>query len=209
MSEALAVKGRKHIPLVGASVDRRALQSVGEVFNKNHVSVMICFICGCKHVQYAGYDMFGKATNKGKISQVCDSRWLTKLFSEDGKPTSILSLSTFQDLYGEAVASDPFLQNGSSEWVRRVHSSGEFLMCCPEDVQLSSKCKHPNTDICVHCQIPVCHECVGFVEADQLPPKALSNDNFISYADAFTVREQVTWLEATIACPIFTGMVTY
>ena len=31
MSEAVAVKERSHIPLVGASLDRRALQSVGEV----------------------------------------------------------------------------------------------------------------------------------------------------------------------------------
>eukprot|EP00973_Karenia_brevis_P071487 9932250-Karenia_brevis.AAC.1 len=30
LSEAVAVKERKHIPSVGASVDRRALQSVGE-----------------------------------------------------------------------------------------------------------------------------------------------------------------------------------
>eukprot|EP00973_Karenia_brevis_P075529 10491548-Karenia_brevis.AAC.1 len=29
-SEAVAVKERQHIPLLGASVDRRALQSVGE-----------------------------------------------------------------------------------------------------------------------------------------------------------------------------------
>eukprot|EP00973_Karenia_brevis_P072520 10074076-Karenia_brevis.AAC.1 len=38
LSAAVAVKERKHIPWVGASVDRRALQSVGEGFNKNHLS---------------------------------------------------------------------------------------------------------------------------------------------------------------------------
>ena len=89
------------MPLVGASVDRRALQSVGEVFNKNHLSVMICFICGCKHVQYSGYDMFGQAQDKGKIHQVCDSKWLEKLFSDNtkGKPNVSLSLSTLQERY--------------------------------------------------------------------------------------------------------------
>ena len=76
LSEAVAVQERKHMPLVGASVDRRALQSVGEVFNKNHLSVMICIICGCKHVDYSGYDLFGRATNKGKIHQCCDSETL-------------------------------------------------------------------------------------------------------------------------------------
>eukprot|EP00973_Karenia_brevis_P070200 9756542-Karenia_brevis.AAC.1 len=38
VSEAVAVKEQKHIPWVGASVDRRALQSVGEVFNKKRIS---------------------------------------------------------------------------------------------------------------------------------------------------------------------------
>ena len=40
-------------------------------------------------------------------------------------------------------------------------------------------------------------------------PKALANDNFISYAHPFIVSENVTWLEATIAAPVFSGLVTY
>ena len=172
---------------------------------------MICFICGCKHVQYSGYDMFGRATDKGKIHQVCDSKFLQKLFSENtrGKANAFLSLETFQDLHGKAVATDPFSQNDCYEWKRRCHRSGDFLLCCPEDVELSSKCKHPDTDICLHCKIPLCHECIGFVDQGRHPPKALTNDNFIFYANAFIVKEQVTWLEAAIACPIFTGLITY
>ena len=40
-------------------------------------------------------------------------------------------------------------------------------------------------------------------------PKALANDNFISYAHPFIVSENVTWLEATIAAPVFSGLITY
>ena len=39
--------------------------------------------------------------------------------------------------------------------------------------------------------------------------KILINDNYISYQHEFIVCEKVTWLEATIACPIFTGLITY
>ena len=85
LSEAVAVKERKHIPLLGVSVERRALQSVGEVFNKNHLSEMICFMCGCKHVHYSGYDMFGKAANKGKIYQCCDSLWAEKAIHRESR----------------------------------------------------------------------------------------------------------------------------
>ena len=37
----------------------------------------------------------------------------------------------------------------------------------------------------------------------------MANDNFISYQHRFIVENKVTWLEATIACPIFTGLLTY
>ena len=40
-------------------------------------------------------------------------------------------------------------------------------------------------------------------------PKALCNDSFIGYVHEFIVQEQVTWLEATIAGPVFSGVVTY
>ena len=209
LSEAIAVDERRHIPLVGASLDRRALQSVGEVFNKDHISVLICCMCGCKHVHYSGYDMFGEPANKGRIYPCCESKWLEKLFSEEAgdEPNASLSLTLFQEFYGDAVANDLFLQRNSPEWVWRVRQSGQPLLCCPEDVKLSNSCKHPIIEICLRCQIPVCHECSGYIQNDEHPPKALANDNFISYAHAFIVEEKVTWLEATIACPIFTGSI--
>eukprot|EP00973_Karenia_brevis_P043421 6018412-Karenia_brevis.AAC.1 len=67
-SVALAFKERSHMPMVGCSVDRRFLNGVGEVVNKFKLRVLMCFICACKHVEYSGYDMFGNAANKGRIS---------------------------------------------------------------------------------------------------------------------------------------------
>eukprot|EP00973_Karenia_brevis_P056222 7819484-Karenia_brevis.AAC.1 len=50
---------------------------------------------------------------------------------------------------------------------------------------------------------------MGTIDEGEHPPKALASDNYISYAHAFIVEEKVTWLEATIACPIFIGLITY
>eukprot|EP00973_Karenia_brevis_P019625 2691549-Karenia_brevis.AAC.1 len=85
--------------------------------------------------------MNGNVVNKGKIS---NHRVLKELCTEnaDEEPNASLSFSSFQQFYGNAAANDPFLQNDLSEWVRRVHRSGKSLLCCPEDVQRSSLCKH-------------------------------------------------------------------
>ena len=49
-SNALVEKERDCIPLIGLSKDRRCLQHLGEVLEEDHVSVLICFICACKHI---------------------------------------------------------------------------------------------------------------------------------------------------------------
>ena len=66
-SAALAEKERLCVPLVGASIDRRSLLHVGEVLNDDAIHVLICFICGCKHIQHTGYNFFGDVTEKGTI----------------------------------------------------------------------------------------------------------------------------------------------
>ena len=211
LSEAIAVKERAHMPLVGASLDRRALQCVGGVCNADKLNVLMCFVCGCKHMQYTGLDMFGNPMTKGKISFRTDAQFLKKIFTESNKeqPHAAVSYALFQKLYGKAVSTDPFLQENSAEWLRRVYRSGEELLCCPEDMQLSSKCKHSVNEICLCCKVPICHECAGHIKLGEQPSKALTNDNFISYAHEYIVQQKVTWLEATIACPIFTGLITY
>ena len=47
------------------------------------------------------------------------------------------------------------------------------------------------------------------VHGPEADPRCLANDNFIGYVDQYIVDKKVTWLEATIACPIFSGLVTY
>ncbi len=83
------------------------------------------------------------------------------------------------------------------------------MLCCPEDVLRSPQCRHNDDEVCARCFIPICTECGALLQSRQKIPKALCNDNYISYQHQYIVANQVTWLEATIACPIFTGLITY
>ena len=95
--------------------------------------------------------------------------------------------------------------------------SSEEALCNPEDVKLCSECTPlQGKRICSKCSIPICNECWRYVVRQSIRragipkiPKALANDNFIGYMQRFFLTENVTWLEATIACPFFTGMVAY
>ena len=77
-------------------------------------------------------------------------------------------------------------------------------------VVLSSKCAHdPLTEVCADCSIPICNECWKHAANSQDIPKAMCNDNFIGYLRRFFLEHNVTWLESTIACPLFSGLITY
>ena len=40
-------------------------------------------------------------------------------------------------------------------------------------------------------------------------PEALANDNYVGYIHEYFLAQKVTWIEAVIACPVFTCLVTY
>ena len=70
-------------------------------------------------------------------------------------------------------------------------------------------CRHDDNHVCAQCKIPVCNECWRLSLLSRKIPKALANDNFIGYPHKFLVENKVTWLESTIAGPVFSGLVTY
>ena len=83
------------------------------------------------------------------------------------------------------------------------------IICNPEDVRSSPACTHNAEEICKQCAIPVCNSCWQLAGRGEKIPRALANDNFIGYVHNFFVVHDVTWIEAQIACPIFSGLVTY
>ena len=98
---------------------------------------------------------------------------------------------------------DPHLETYEwKRWVDREDGVAEAL-CCPEDVRQTSRCRHDAHTICSRCEIPICNECWHLSSKNMKIPKALCNDNFIGYAHKFIVDAKVTWLEATIAAPVF------
>jgi hypothetical protein len=156
--QALNEKERSSCPLVGAATDRRTLQHLGEVFYEDNVSTLMCFICGCKHIRHIGFDKFGAEVRKGTIDYRADMhRTLHTMFcgdDYDGSWRHNFSYKSFKDRFGEAVASDPGLQDGVYEWKRKVQRRGvsEEMLCCPEDVQLGPLCRHDEQSVCSRCR---------------------------------------------------------
>ena len=131
--------------------------------------------------------------------------------SEDDAWKYNLSGKFYKDRFGNATETAPDLRHGCMEWKRKVHCKGDIeeLICCPEDVTPTSKCKHDVNFVCSTCEVPICTEGWEGSMRKRKIPKALANDNFIGYAHSFIVENKVTWLEATIAGPVFSGLVTY
>ena len=68
MNQAYMMKERQSCPRLGIATDRRSLCHLGEVFFEDNVEVLMCFICGCKHIHHKGFDKFGSPSHKGTIA---------------------------------------------------------------------------------------------------------------------------------------------
>ena len=118
----------------------------------------------------------------------------------------------FKDCFGDAVSNDESFLNDTWEWTRLTDRKGvkEEIMCNPEDVHRTQFCKHTDEHtVCSKYAIPFCNECRRATSMNLKIPKALTNDNFSGYMSRYIVDHKVTWLEATIASPVFTGLITY
>ena len=146
----LAEKERCSVPQLGLSTDRRTMTHVSEVFREDNAMVLMCFSCACKEIAYTGYDKFGNSIQKGNICMRQDPQALKQILCSDADEasrqtwSSNFSAKRFKSLYGKAVATDPGMQDDCFEWVRKVSRNGtvDTMLCCPEDVEMTSKCKH-------------------------------------------------------------------
>ena len=109
----------------------------------------------------------------------------------------------------------PDLKPSNFEWKRRVrakrwrNNTTKELLCCPEDVDACQSCSKNDGCVCDACNISICNECWWACCREEKIPKALCNDNFVGYVHAFIVKEEVRWIEAVIAGPVFSGLITY
>ena len=216
LEEAVAEKCRSTVELVGHARDRRCLNHTQEVFQEGNCKTLMCFICNSKHVYYHGLNKFGTEYNAGRIdyrNSDADRAVIFQLLS--GKTiffAANMCAKRFRNSYGSAVAGDEMLfRDHCWEWRQVVQGQSDSeVICNPEDVVRSALCTHTDPGVICHkCNIPICNECWSFSMNEKDIPKALANDNFIGYIRKYFLQHNVTWLEATIACPLCSGLVTY
>ena len=53
---AIAEQERASVPKLGVCTDRRCLRHIGETFREGNTQVLMCFVCGGKHLAHSGYD---------------------------------------------------------------------------------------------------------------------------------------------------------
>ena len=120
----------------------------------------------------------------------------------------------------DAPGGNPFrnsrvLEDDAGEWIQEVRfsstddtSSGQKLLCCPEDVIRCKTCTRKKQELCRKCKIPLCRECAACVVKKKTSsiPMVLANDNFWGYTTDLLFKYKVTWLEAAIVQPCWTSM---
>ena len=202
---ALQENERRSCPRLGIATERRTLQHVGEVFYEDNVLTLICFMCNCKHLAHIGCNKFGEPQRKGRISM--RTKMASKLQEQKTSWSYNSSYKRFRNTFGDAVSTDPHLQEGSWEWKRRLQGRDENsdMLCSPEDVRRSATCRHPDTEICNSCQIPLCNECWKHICNNTKCPIALTNENFIGYIHSYIAEHKVTHLEC--ACIVIPSIV--
>ena len=84
------------------------------------------------------------------------------------------------------------------------------FLCCPEDQRCQHRCetKEPK-QLCQHCQVPICAECIKSLQANTIIPHGLCNDNWHGYIQAWIYEQKVTWMEKTVCSPYWTGLTVF
>ena len=86
----LAERERNSVPELGASIDRRTMAHVSEVFGETKVKVLMCFSCACKEIACSGYDKFGYPVQKGKIAMRSNRKQLEKILGGEMRQLELL-----------------------------------------------------------------------------------------------------------------------
>ena len=144
--------------------------------------------------------------NHSAIDQYTVGQTLLKLEELDSASFgATFTLNYFKDNYAcdDAESGNPFqraeeLVEGNPEWQRRLllHGKGPnadtqletWLLCCPEDVQTSSQCKHDPTALCEHCLIPLCQRCVSKLSGLHLVRWTFSFSLFLRFVFPLTLK---------------------
>ena len=114
---------------------------------------------------------------------------------------------------------NPFLECADFDtwiWKRRLeftNNSAEVceVLCNPEDVRMTGRCKHPKENLCRFCEIPLCQDGYKYCKPQHVGviPMGLGNDNFWGFTTGILYQYQVRWIEAAIVLPCWTSIMCY
>ena len=214
---AIRVKERKGIPAHGVSLDRRTMNLVTSAYNDDRIRSLVCFCCGQIYTSWVGLDVVSSEfhTVKSPICMVAGSYLIETLIGHHEVRKLNFEEVVFRERYmaeGSSLHREAMLQNDCWEWRRNLlYKNGISvpIICCPEDVKMCSAEAHGADTICEHCHVPLCIKCGFRMLQDKPIPMALANHNFIGYCVETIVKYKVRWIEAAIACPIWTTMICF
>ena len=227
--EALAVQERRSIPVTGASVERRSCEHTAHVYNDDTIRALICFACARVKVDT------GRIRSKIKF---CSGRWLFSLPSGSlTKNFSMREFSRRYRRSGTPLAdrgqgAADLVGPDFTDWERKMH--GEYLrllmtsperlqgiclkdlenlattslLCCPENHICADGCQKQGI-LCPKCRVPICAECRLAMQANEIIPHGLINDNWYGYVQAWIHEVGVTWMEKTVSSLYWTGMTLF
>ena len=231
---AVCTQERKHVPIIGPSLDRRVLSLLTGFCNSQSIEALVCVACGQIHTHVkswtkrwrketwrtSGNDYFPAISRRSveltllkmlRVNRTCFSnsfelRCFLKRFASDAHPE------------GNPFTNAQEFAKGCYEWKRRFPAAGHMadgevceVLCCPEDVRSTSRCQHAADTLCPHCEIAICNSCYKVchdVTATAIP-MSFGNDNFWGYTTEILYKYEVRWVEAAIVMPCWTTIIVY
>jgi hypothetical protein len=196
--EALAVRQRSTEQIAGPSIDRRSLEYTLQLYNDDMVRSLICGVCArirvdTGHVhsdigfRSGGWLLTLEDKHPGIIEKVCSQARFDKHYRQPGMPLASTGNTGSHDVQGPdfcdwqlTLHAELFArgQKQRPRLKRLCDALGNVtLLCCPEDHECEATCVDDKT-LCAKCRIPICHECQVKIQSNEMPPKALMNENF-------------------------------
>ena len=203
-----------------------------KALNTGSVEALVCFACatvGARVEQWSSMyssQIFRCFKSHAAVKHYSVESSLWKWLELDGGEAFCdnFHLLRFKERYasGDQEGGNPFqqcadLEAGQTEWQQRLLLPRAGLrpiplLCCPEDVVRTPRCKHPDNLLCQHCHVPICSSCWHYswsARHSHRIPMALANDNFWGYTSDIIARYKVRWIEAAIVSPCWTNMLIY
>lgn len=218
--QAISVKERENVPVVGPAIDRRSIDHTLCAYNDRNIKYLICFACarirvttpGARpQIEYVSGDWL-LALPPGSLWKNFAKKDFDARYAKPGSP--LASTDPRPDFEDWTLRWHPdLLQEDATNEPKNIHPDVKLmgrspLLCCPEDQRCEHNCVEQKF-LCRQCQIPLCCNCQSMLKRNRISPCALINDNFYGYNEAWIHDNKITWMENTVSTPFWTGLLLF